>query len=72
MYYGNYNRWGRNSQNKGVSCPNMSMKSLHLEVEFEAVEDNINSITAGRGQYSDYLQTIYKYIKELLKGYVIM
>ena len=57
----------------------MSMKSLHLEglskafiVEFEAVEDNINSISAGRGQYSDYLQTIYKYIAELLKAYVIM
>ena len=54
----------------------MSMKSLHLEglskVEFEAVEDNINSISAGRGQYSDYLQTIYKHIKELLKAYVIM
>ena len=67
---------GRNSQNKGVSCPNMSMKSLHLEglskVEFEIVEDNINSISAGRGQYSDYLQTIYKHIKELLKAYVIM
>ena len=67
---------GRNSQNKGVSCPNMSMKSLHLEglskVEFEVVEDNINSISAGRGQYSDYLQTIYKHIKELLKAYVIM
>ena len=66
----------RNSQNKGVSCPNMSMKSLHLEglskVEFEVVEDNINSISAGRGQYSDYLQTIYKYITELLKAYVIM
>ena len=54
----------------------MSMKSLHLEglskVEFEVVEDNINSISAGRGQYSDYLQTIYKYITELLKAYVIM
>ena len=69
----------RNSQKKGVSCPNMSMKSLHLEglskafiVEFKAVEDNINSISAGRGQHSDYLQTIYKYIKELLKAYVIM
>ena len=49
----------RNSQNKVasyVSCPNVSIEHLHLEglskafpVKFEAAEDIINSISAGRG-----------------------
>ena len=63
---------GRNSQNKFasyVSCPNVSMKHLYLEglskaflVKFEAAEDIINSISTGKGQYPEYLQTIYNYV----------
>ena len=39
---------GSNSQNK---------------VEFEAAEDVINSISAGRGQFPDYLKSIQLYTK---------
>ena len=39
--------------------------SRTLEVDFEAAEDIINSIFAGDGQYSDYLQS---YILEYLQS----
>ena len=45
------------------------MKHLYLEglskaflVKFEAAEDIINSISTGKGQYPEYLQTIYNYV----------
>ena len=57
----------------------MSIKHLQLEglskaflTKFEATEDIINSISAGRGKYPDYLQTIYSYIQKLLKTSIIM
>ena len=57
----------------------MSIKHLYLEelskaflVNFEATEDIVNSISAGRGQYPDHLQTIYNYIQKLLKTSIII
>ena len=73
---------GRNSQDKVgnyVSYPIVSIKHLHLQglskaflVKFEAAEDIINRISAGRGQYPDYLQTLYNYIQKLLKTSIII
>ena len=57
----------------------MSMKHLHLAGlsksslgTFEAAEDIINRISAGRGQYPDYIQTTYNYIQKLLKTSIII
>ena len=56
----------------------MSIKHFYLEglfkalVKFEAAEDIVNSISAGRGQYPDCLQTTYNYIQKLLKTSTIM
>ena len=57
----------------------MSIKHLRLEglskaflVKFNAPENIINSIPAGRGQYTDSLQTIYSCIKKLIKPSIIM
>ena len=41
-------------------------------VKFEAVKDIIHRISAERGYYPDDLQTIYNYIKKLLKTSIIM
>ena len=57
----------------------MSVKHLYLKgllkaflVKFETAADIINSISAGRGQYLDYLQTRYNYIQVLLKTSIII
>ena len=69
---------GRNSYDKVASCescPNVPIKYLHLEglskaplVKFEAVDNIINIISAGRGQCPEYLHTIYNYIQKNLKA----
>ena len=71
---------GRNSQDKVgsyVSYPIVSIKHLQglskaFLVKFEAAEDIVNRISAGRGQYPDYLQTLYNYIQKLLKTSIII
>ena len=81
LYYRNYNRWGQTVRVKLLvqNCPIVSIKHLHLEghskaslVKFEGAEDIINSISADRGQYPDYLQSIYNYIQKLLKTSIII
>ena len=61
---------GRNSLTKvvsGLSCPNVSIKHLHLKgisyfplVKFEAAENIINSISASRVLFPDYVQIYTK------------
>ena len=81
LYDGNYKKWGGTVGVKflvGKFPPVVPIKHLYLRlskaflVDFEAAEDIINSISAGRGQYSDYLQTIYNFIQKLLKGSIIL
>ena len=81
LYYGNYNKWGGAVGVKflvGTFPPIVPIKHLYLGlskaflVDFAAAEDIINSISAGRGQYPDNLQTICNYMQKLLKASIIL
>ena len=78
-YFGNYSKGGETVGIKLLVMQVVSIKLLRLEglskaflVKFDAAENIINCISAGRGQYTDSLQTIYNCIKKLIKPSIIM